>query len=381
MGREGAKAEEELTARERFERCMRHESTARPPLDIGATTLTSMSAGCQQRLGAVLGLEGPARPTNSGVDERILQWAGTDFRGVGHIVSLPSIHTRTLSNGDMIDCWGIRRRRVGGYSEIAASPLEGATRAELREFAWPEPRIDEALLSEWVEQARGLHALGQHVIIAEHPVYGVLELGCWMCGYEDFLARLVADPDFVRAYFDIVYELQQKIIEPYYRALGPYIDLTTSGDDFGMQLGPLLSPKAFETLVAPYFAERIRRTKELAGCYYWHHTCGSVYALLDQLIACGVDILNPVQTSASEMTPAKLKADYGDRVVFWGAMDVQQFLPSATPEEVRVHADELMDVLGREGGYVMAPAHNMQDDVAPENIVAWVETVRARGTG
>jgi len=359
---------------------MRHEATARPPLDIGATTLTSMSAGCQRRVRAFLGLSGEARPSNSGVDEGILAWAGTDFRGVGHIVSLPSVHTRALSDGESVDCWGVRRKLVGQYAEIVSSPLEGATCEDLRTFPWPEPRIDEALLARWETEARRLHAEGRYVVIAEHPVYGVLELGCWMCGYEDFLGRLAADHDFVRAFFDIVFDLQMRIIEPYYRVLGPYIDLTTSGDDFGMQLAPLLSPRAFEALVAPYFAERIRRTKDLAGCYYWHHSCGSVYALLDQLIACGVDILNPVQTSAAGMRPETLKAEYGDRLVFWGAMDVQQFLPYASPDEVRAHADYLIDVLGHEGGYVMAPAHNMQDDVPPENIVAWVEAVRARET-
>lgn len=365
-------------ARRRFARAMRHEATARPPLDIGATTLTSMSAGCQRRLRAYLGLPGEARPSNSGVDEGILKWAGTDFRGVGRIVSLPSVHTRTLSESESIDCWGVRRKQVGGYRDIVNSPLQGATREDLRNFGWPEPRIDEALLARWEAEARALHAEGRYVVLAEHPVYGVLELGCWMCGYEDFLYRLVGDPDFVRTFFDIVLDLQLRLIEPYYRALGPYIDLTTSGDDFGIQCSPMLAPRAFRTLVAPYFAERIRRTKELAHCYYWHHTCGSVYALLDELIACGVDILNPVQTSATGMSPEQLKADYGARIVFWGAMDVQQFLPQATPAEVQAHALSLMDVLGRDGGYVMAPAHNMQDDVPPENIVAWVEAVRAR---
>ena len=358
---------------------MNHKALRRPPLDIGATTLTSMSAGCQERLRAHLGLTGPVQPSNSGVDERLLEWAGTDFRGVGCIVALPSVHTRTLSADESVDCWGVRRKRVGKYSDIVESPLRGATCEDLRAFAWPEPRLDEVLLEHWEGEARDLHAQGRYVVIAEHPIYGILELGCWMCGYEDFLYRLVGDQDFVRTFFDIVFDLQMRIIEPYYRALGPYITLTTSGDDFGIQCSPMLAPRVFEQLVAPYLAARIRRTKELAHCYYWHHTCGSVHALLDQLIACGVDILNPVQTSAAGMAPEQLKADYGERLVFWGAMDVQQFLPSATPDEVRAQANRLMDVLGRDGGYVMAPAHNMQDDVPPENIVAWVEAVRARG--
>ena len=98
--------------------------------------------------------------------------------------------------------------------------------------------------------------------------------------------------------------------------------------------------------------------------------------LLDQIIGCGVDILNPIQTSAAEMDPAELKRRFGDRIVFWGAMDVQQFLPRATPNEVAAHTRALVRVLGKDGGYVMAPAHELQDDIPAENIAAWVEAVR-----
>ncbi|NLS79134.1 MAG: methyltransferase [Chloroflexi bacterium] len=362
-----------MNSRERFRRTMAHQIADRPPIDIGATTLTSMSAGCQAKLREYLGFTDEPELTNSGVDERILRWAGTDFRGVGHIVRPPSPHTRQVSPTVRVDAWGIERTWLGQYEEISRNPLRGATVEDLRSFPWPEPRIDEALLAQWQAEARRLHREGRHVVIAEHPVYGVLELGCWMCGYDDFLMRLAGDTDFVRAFSDMVFDWQMRIIEPYYAALGPYIDLTTSGDDFGMQQGPLLSPRAFETLVAPYFRARIARTKELAGCYYWHHTCGSVVALLDQIIACGVDILNPIQSSAAGMDPAALKARFGDRLVFWGAVDVQQFLRHATPDEVRRGVRELIRVMGAGGGYVVAPGHNMQDDVPPQNIAAWVQ--------
>ena len=367
-----------MTSRERFARAMAHQATARPPLDIGGTTLTSMSGGCQEALRRHLGFTGEARPTNSGVDERILEWAGTDFRGVGGIVGLPGPHARQLSDSAYVDCWGVRRDRAGAYFDITHSPLRGATLDDLSRFPWPEPRVDEALLRRWEAEAKRLREDGRYVVVAEHPVFGILELGCWMCGYDDFLMRMAADRDFVRAFFDKAFEIQMRVIEQYYPVVGPYADLTTSGDDFGTQTGPFVSPAMFRDLVAPYFAARIRRTKELMHGYFWHHTCGSVYALLDDLLACGVDILNPIQTSAARMDPETLKAGFGDRLVFWGAVDVQDFLPRARPDEVRRGVTHLADTLGRSGGYVMAGAHNMQDDVPPENVVAWVETVRAR---
>ncbi len=365
-----------MNLRARFALAMRRQPADRIPLDIGGTSLTGMRPGCQARLRELLGFTGPPESTWRGIDERLLEWIGSDFRSVGAIVSLPSPHTHTISPTARVDCWGIRRELVGADWQITQHPLAGATSEDLDAFPWPEPRVDDKLLASWEAQANGLKRDGRYVVVAEHPVYGILELGCWMCGYDDFLMRLAADPDFVRRFFDRVFAIQMAVIEQYYAVLGPLADLTTSGDDFGSQNGPLISPRMFERFIAPYFAARIARTKQLTGGYFWHHSCGSVYDLLDQLIACGVDILNPVQTSAAKMEPERLKAAYGDRIVFWGGVDVQRFLPTATPDEVRACVRELAAVLGRDGGYVMAPAHEMQDDIPAENIVAWVEAMR-----
>ncbi len=365
-----------MTGRQRFQAAMAHQPSDRVPFDLAATSLTGMSAGCQRRLLALLGFSGEGPRANHGIDERLLEWAGTDFRSVGAIAHLPGPLEQRLADDEFVDNWGVRRKLLGGHWQIVGYPLAGADRADLAAFPWPEPVLADDWLAACRAEAQRLAADGRYGIIGEHPVFGVLELGCWMCGYDDFLARLAGDRDFVRDFFDRVFALQMAVVEPYYQAIGEYLDLTMSGDDFGMQGGPLVSPAMFRELVAPYFAERIRRTKALMPGWFWHHSCGSVVALLDELIACGVDMLNPIQTSAVGMDPAALKARYGDRLVFWGAADVQDFLRTATPEHVRAGVRELIAVLGRDGGYVLAPAHNLQDDVPAENIAALVEASR-----
>ncbi len=358
---------------------MAHTTTPRPPLDIGATRLTGIRPGLQQRLIDFLGLEGDAVITTSGVDERILNWAGTDFRSVGYIPELPSPLSKKVSDSCSVNYWGVTSECIDGEWQITRSPLAGADRKDLAEFQWPEPRINEDHLRNLEEQARTLYKQKKYVIVAGHPIYGMLELGCWMCGYNDFMLKLAMDPDFIRDFFDRVVDIQLEVSRQYYTVLGPYIHLTTSGDDFGTQSGPFMSPAMFEELVAPAFSRRIQLTKKIGDCYYWHHSCGSIAKLLPHIIECGVDILNPVQTSAEGMDPQRLKDEFGDRIVFWGAVDVQQFLPRAQPDQIQMEIQSLVRILGKDGGYVMAPAHEMQDDIPPENVVAWVEAFRDEG--
>ena len=365
-----------MDSRELFAKTMAHKGYESLPLDIGATTLTSMSKGCEKALCDFLGFTDSPERDDDRVDERILEWAETDFRAVGNIVELPSVHSKKISETEYFDCWGIQQRFVDGQWQIVNAPLKNATIEDVKAYPWPTPRINDELMDKWVDKAKKLKEDGKYVVIAEHPYFGILELGMWLFGYDGFMINMGINTDIVKTFFEIVTNIQLTVAEQYYGQLGKYIDLTTSGDDFGTQRAPMVSPGMFDDLITPFFAERIKRTKELGQCYYWHHSCGSVYKLLDNLINCGVDILNPVQLSATDMEPEKLKADYGDKIVFWGGVDVQQFLPNATAEEVKKHVCYLRDTLGKDGGYVMAGAHNMQDDIKPENIVALVEAVK-----
>lgn len=366
------------TSRQRFRQTMAHQQPDRVPIDLGAASLTGMRPGAQKKLAEVLALRGEPRPANNGFDERIMEWAGTDFRGVGKQVKLPSVHTRTISPTANVDFWGVQWELINGDWQITHNPLAKVTTVdELQSFAWPQPVIADADLRQFQADAKRLHADGKYVVLAEHPICGVMELGCWLFGYDRYLEALACDPDLINAFSDKILEIQLKVIEQYYRVVGPYIDLTINGDDFGTQSGPFISPAMFDQMIAPYFAARITRIKQLVpGCLFWHHSCGSVFSLLDNIIRCGVDILNPIQTSAHQMEPALLKKHFGDRLVFWGAMDVQQFLPRATPQEAREHALWLVKTLGANGGYVMAGAHEILDDIPPENIAAWIEAVR-----
>lgn len=367
-----------MTSRERFFNTMNRKESDRVPFDIGATFPMSWLRD-QKGLAEFLGLPGEPRPVGAwGFDERIADWADTDFRGTGKIIELPSPHSKKLSETARLDCWGIKWEVIDGESQITGNPLSDVEDEDgLADYVWPEPRVDEQLLESYVAEAKALKEQGKYVVLAEHPVYGVMELGAWMFGYENYLYNIAGEPDLIHRFNEKVLEIQLEVSRQYYKALGPYIDLTISGDDFGMQQSPIISPETFAKMIAPYFKERIKLTKEIGQCIYWHHSCGSIFDLLDQIIDCGVQILNPIQTSAAKMDPASLKKTFGDRIVFWGAMDVQQFLRQASPDEVRAKTRELVSILGKDGGYVMAPAHEIGSDIPFPNIVAWVEEMKA----
>ncbi|MHB0858754.1 MAG: uroporphyrinogen decarboxylase family protein [Anaerolineae bacterium] len=368
-----------LTPRERFARIMAHQEADRVPLDLAGTALTSADHEVWPALRAALGIQGEPEGDPSR-DERVLRALDVDFRRVGALIGGGSTPMPGHMNRQ-VDMWGVERAFTGQYWDIVRSPLRDATIEDLDAYPWPDPAriVAEAPLERFQADARRLWEDTEYVVVAEHPVFGVFELACWMCGFDDFLYRLAGDQEFVHRFFAKYLEIQKAIIEPYYQALGPYIHLTSSGDDFGTQTGPFMAPRAFRELVKPYFAERIAFTRAFTPAYFWHHTCGSVIDLLPDLIEAGVDILNPVQPGAMGMEPARLKAEFGDSICFHGGVDTQGVLPFGTLEEIEAEVRRVMDALKPNGGYIFSAAHNIQADVPANHIVAMFRAAKRLG--
>ncbi|OGB93452.1 MAG: methyltransferase [candidate division NC10 bacterium RBG_16_65_8] len=153
-----------------------------------------------------------------------------------------------------------------------------------------------------------------------------------------------------------------------------------TGTDFGGQEGPLFSPRVYRDLYKPFHKQVTDWVHTHTTWKTFIHSCGSVRELIPEFIEAGFDILNPVQCSAAGMDPVALKANFGDRIAFWGGgVNVQRTLPFGTPSEVRHEVRENLRVFGRGGGFVFAPVHNIQALVPEENLLALFETVRAEG--
>jgi uroporphyrinogen decarboxylase len=367
-----------MTPRQRFAATLAHQPVDRAPFDLAGTSLTTVEhADTVRRMRSLLGIPGEYDGRYQPFDEDVLQALDIDFRRVGNILFPKSSLARRISDTEQVDGWGVKRRFTGLYWDIVEPPLRGATVDDLERFPWPRAEdIDQAVIDGYAREAKRLYDETDAVVCGEHPVWGVLEIGCWMCGFDEFLFRMAADPDFVRRFFDIWLDYQKKVIARYYGALGRYIHFTMSGDDFGTQNAPFVSPEMFAEFVKPCYAERIRYTHEFTDAHYWHHTCGSVFSLVPHLIDAGVAILNPIQPGALDMEPARLRRAYGDRLTFHGGIDTQHVLPEGTVNDVKAHVRSVLDDMAHNGGYVLAPAHNIQRDVPAENILAIYEAGR-----
>jgi uroporphyrinogen decarboxylase len=162
--------------------------------------------------------------------------------------------------------------------------------------------------------------------------------------------------------------------------VGPYVQIAYVTDDLGTQTSLLLSPKLYRKRVKPFHTQLHQHIKSCANVKLMMHTDGAVLPLIDDLIETGADILNPVQTSTSGMgDTAALNERFGGRIAFHGAMDVQQMMPNATASELRWEIARRMKDLGSDGGYIIAPCHNIGHDIPPRNTLAFFEMVREMG--
>jgi len=375
-----------MTRRENFYATLRHETPENLILDLGGNPLSTMEGKSMQTLLDFLGFRSdepydvlPFGKTRR-IDERILNYFDIDTRSVGAILVPKKSQKKILSPTEYIDEWGIKRVFTGLYWEQVEYPLQGASVEDLLAYRWPDPdSIDPAEIDEYTRRAKELFTGMEYVVCAEHPVYGIFELGCWLCGFDDFLVKMAIDPEFVEKFFEIVLAYQKNVIEVYYGALGDNIHYTSSGDDFATQASLFMSPDMFAAQVKPYFKERISYTKKFTSAAFLHHSCGSVFPLIGELIDSGVEILNPIQPKAYEMEPEHLKKHYGEKIVFHGGIDTQDILPFGTKERIEEVVKTTIDIMNANGGYIFAAAHNIQEDVPPENLVTMFTAARKFG--
>ncbi len=230
----------------------------------------------------------------------------------------------------------------------------------------------------WDELRRRTLALRASTDRALMVVVGcnLFEWGTFLRRIDNFLMDLLAEPEEAEKLLDALMVRHLATLEKVCAAVGDIVDVVRFGDDLGTDTGLFMSPEIYRALFKPRHTQLCSYVKKHSKMATFLHSCGSITPLIPDLIEAGYDILNPVQTNARDMDPATLKKDFGKDVTFWGGgADTRFVLNNGTPESVRKHVIERLEIFSPGGGFVFNPVHNLLPDVPPQNIVAMFDAV------
>jgi uroporphyrinogen decarboxylase len=259
------------------------------------------------------------------------------------------------------------------YFDLYDTVLKNSESAEEdQKFVWPVPEKFSRSDRKELEDYRNA---GFATMITEVFGNGFLQTGPLVWGFENWLAMLLAEPERCIPFMEKLLEKKIEYYNNVFEVYGGLIDTTAEPDDFGTQRGTFVSPKIIREMMLPLHKKLNAHIKSKQDVKIMLHTCGSVYAILPDIIEAGYDILNPVQITATNMEPERLKREFGKDIVFWGGgINTQSTLPNGTPQQVRDETKRLIDTFAPGGGFVFSTVHNVQDDVPIENFMAMWET-------
>lgn len=273
-----------------------------------------------------------------------------------------------------LDEWGVAWKTIeyktpygkGKYTEPFGHPL--AEDRVLETYLSPDPNR----LELYTEASRVLANFKDEYWIVGVTPTTIFESAWALRGYEQLMIDLATNPDTANRVLDIPYSYH-KIVTQRLARLG--VDMIWLGDDIGGQNSMLMSPRMWRQYLKPRMADLIASLREInPHIKIAYHTDGVVYPIIPDLIEIGVDVLNPIQPMA--MDPVKIKTEYGRNLCFWGSLDIQQTLPFGTPEQVKAEVITRLKTIGRGGGLLIGPTHNLQLDTPLENFWAMIETIR-----
>jgi uroporphyrinogen decarboxylase len=350
-----------MNSKERVLAAAQRQRTDRPPSSLRCTP------EAWEALRGYLGVK-----TNNDVLDALdvdLRWAYLPFSG-------PKERSAMFLESEGTDFWGCRIKRVetpfNTYFEFDYHPLaEASCVKDVENHSWPS--------LDWWDYSAITNAI-QEVNRKEPRAViffagGAFETPWYIRGFERLMMDLYEAPEIAQAICSRA--------EQYYReralrtidAANGQIDIIGSGGDVGTQRGMLLNPDIWREKIKPYTASLISTFKQM-GLATFYHSCGSCVPIIDDLIEAGLDFLDPIQVTATGMKPKELFPKFGDRLSFHGAIDEVELLPHASAKEVYKETQRVIDILGANGGYVVAPSHQVQGDTPPENVVAIFEAVR-----
>jgi uroporphyrinogen decarboxylase len=401
-----------LNSRERILAAINYQPVDRVPIDFGGTRQSGISVWAYQKLRKRLGFSSNRPPRVfdtyqmlAEIEQDVAERFGADCVALNRAAVAFGIRNEGWKTFNFSD--GLRAEVPDGFNPetdgqgglvlkrdgavIASMPaggfyfdrLEkypGATHPDLSE--WRAPRADSVTLEHCHKEATALFENTDKAIIAAFgPPYELFN-GIGQGGFEQWMMTLASEPEYVDALYHELTDAWLENLRGFQQAVGDRVHIIQICDDFGTQKGPFLSSKMFRERLLPAYKRGLDWIHQHTSWKVMLHSDGALVPLLPSIIEMGVDILNPVQTSASGMAPEGLKNKFGTQLVFWGgSCDAQGVFAHGTPAEVATEVENNLACLVPGSGYVCAPIHNVQANVPTDNIIALFDTALHCGIG
>ena len=337
-----------MNPRERVYAALRKEWTDRVPVFMWFHPETT------DRLARLLEIPRACVPEAMGDDIR-QTWVNNNYAMEG------IVHDR--EGESHVDVWGIKWVKRFVFNQIAEFPLAGAPRERVLAYRFPEEHLDELVerMEPVIEERRDFF-IGCDVSPCVFEMYWRLR------GMEDAMIDIAADAELAAEMFGRCADFSIALAE---RACERFaLDWLWIGDDVGGQQSMLMSPARWRALIRPHLARVFAagRARNLPLAY---HSCGTIRTIIPDLIAMGMNVLNPVQSNCPGMDPLELKREFGQQLTFMGGVDTQGVLPYGTVDEVRRATARLIEGMTADGGgYILAASHTVPPETADENVFA-----------
>ena len=294
------------------------------------------------------------------------RWVGAD--SIGDAQRFWGYH-RSLENV-RIDDWGVgyKAGRVAHFTQMK-HPMEALeSLEEMRDYPYPNPDMDYSwdTLAETIQE---LHTEGLAAIAGMGTT--VFEMAWYLRGMDQFLVDMLEAPELAMYHLKRITDIRVEFARRYAEMDA---DVLFLGDDVGMQTGMIMAPTLWRRFIKPCLASVIQSARTAKpDILIAYHSDGKIGQIIPELIECGVQILNPIQPEC--MDPVQIKQLYGDRLSFWGTIGTQTTMPYGSALEVKAACEKMITEVGRGGGLLLAPSHNIEPEVPWENIEAFLGVV------
>lgn len=379
----------DTTHRQRVLTALEHREPDRVPKDLGGAGPTAINVKAYARLLKHLGLPaepdvdkatGPLRSQVTAPSEAVARLLDVDVRGISY-GKRDKGDTVVLNDHSYIDEWGTVWAKPAGeghYINLKGPFQSGEpSLADLERHPWPDPD-DPGLTRGLREKALKLRETTGCAIALNTPdaIYAPCQR---LRGFGEFMGDMLASPAFAEGLLARVTDVNVRKLVAALKVVGDIVDIVEFPDDLGYQQQLQMSPSLYRRLIKPYHKKLVEAIKAHSKAKVFLHSDGSLYPVIKDLIEIGIDILNPVQTTAKDMQSDRLKREFGKDLTFWGAIDTQHALPHGTPADVEREVALRISHLAKGGGYVVASCHNIQAEVPPENVLAMFRAVDTYG--